>query len=122
MKVTDEMVDTAFEVFSSKTIWNKNAMRAALEAALETAIKQPVRIQDPRVLAEILIVLGPSSNGAVERDLRHALEQQAACIEDLTAALIHIATMDVYTRDGEKPAHEIMRDISRATLERWGLR
>lgn len=74
-------------------------------------------MKDPRVLAEILIVLGPSSNGAVERDLRHALEQQAAYIEDLAATLKLLCDID-----GEKPAHEIMRDISRATLERWGLR
>jgi hypothetical protein len=31
-------------------------------------------------------------------------------------ALQAIATMDVYTRDGEKPAHEVMRDIARTAL------
>ena len=51
MQITDEMVDAAFEEFASKTIWNRNAMRAALEAALGAEvsgadIKPPVDMRD----------------------------------------------------------------------------
>jgi hypothetical protein len=31
-------------------------------------------------------------------------------------ALLAIATMDVYTREKEKPAHEVMRDVARTAL------
>lgn len=36
--------------------------------------------------------------------------------EKYEAALLGIAHMDVYTRQGEKPAHEVMRDIAKDAL------
>src|SRR5262245_7209145 len=45
------------------------------------------------------------------------IEEGAAEIERLRAALLHIKTMDVYTRgDDPTPAHEIMRCIAEKAL------
>jgi hypothetical protein len=38
---------------------------------------------------------------------------QAARIEYLEGTLLHIEMMDVYTREGEESAHELMRRIAR---------
>lgn len=130
MQITDEMIEAAWlryqKSLETDSSTGELSMRAALEAALGTAIKQSVRIQDPRVLAESLIGLGPSSDGAVERDLRHALEQQAACIEDLAAALREVERHDIDKPGlGYPDLESVIRSAvgaARATLEKWGLK
>lgn len=46
-----------------------------------------------------------------------ALEGSVARLVTMKDALLGIAHMDVYTRDGEKPAHEVMREIALAALK-----
>lgn len=46
-----------------------------------------IKIQDPLLLAQSLITLGPSQDKSVERDLLNAIRQQAQYIEDLSKAL-----------------------------------
>lgn len=40
------------------------------------------------------------------------VEEAATEIERLRGVLRHIAVMDVYTRDGEEPIHELMRRLA----------
>ena len=49
----------------------------------EKAPMGTISVQDPRTLVELLIALGPSHDGAVERDLRIAVQRQQDEIERL---------------------------------------
>lgn len=129
MQITNEMVNTAFDVFSSKTIWNKNAMHDALEAALGA---------QPKMYTDILLALRGVTPG---NKLAH---DAASCIEDLAGALKPFAKeSDNWgtTPDDDSPLaytfdlpdgygiQQVMcgftaKDFyrARATLERWGLK
>ena len=133
MKVTDEMIEAARNSLiesSGKTYFPSNyQIRAALEAAFGVRPKQAVHVQDPRIIAESLIAFGPSSDGAVERDLRHALDQQTACIEYLAEVLrpldIGLGEDDPTWDDRGLAEIELtIGDLRRArvTLEKLGLK
>lgn len=40
-------------------------------------------------------------------------------LEAYKIVLIHIATMECYTREGEKPAHELMMDLAKEVLDKY---
>lgn len=73
---------------------DRDAAKWALAEIEQGGPMTMISVQDPRALVESLIALGPSHDGAVERDLRYAVQRQhdllaakAAEIERLLAAL-----------------------------------
>lgn len=115
MQITTDTVAAAWIGWKEYSSKNKNAlgedlMRAALEAVLGAKADNA---------PEIVKALRSSATNT-ECDCFRC--RAANCIEDLSDTLIHVITMDAYTRDGEEPAHEIMRACARDTLKRWGLK
>ena len=40
-------------------------------------------------------------------------------LEAYKTVLIHIATMECYTREGENPAHKLMMDLAKGVLDKY---
>jgi len=63
----------------------------------------------------IKLIPCPDCMGGIAHCCDGIQEQPEKIMED---ALLGIAYMDVYTREGEKPAHEVMRGIAKEALKK----
>ena len=73
------------------------------------------------IIAAVIIIVawaptGDEDNGFAHLSV-HDMHNEILYRTRLENALLHIATMDVYTRDGEQEPHELMRAIACDALE-----
>ena len=64
----------------------------------------------------MLRAASPASAGVGEEEGEEELRKAQKKIKQLELVLLHISTMDVYTRLGEEPADELMRRLAKEAI------
>lgn len=146
MQISDEMVEAADKafmkaIFATSYPVSKECMRAALEAALiELKAFEEFDIKDDyvpssayfRMIHKMRKKYSAADNlrnwakakATEDNDyLRADLLSNAACIEDLAAALNRIEKWEDGPIDqGANGSRDYFRELARAVLERWGMK